>query len=1004
MKRALAERAKQETNEQQLQQRVTAAHHLSGHHLPGGGTLGPQDNTNRSSSTGTGIGAGTASAPFAFANNGNLHSVKEQRQQQLQLQLQQQQQREKVQETYVTTHPSGGGTPPPLKIPRTEKDSDKTVADGSTEKIGSQSSSLTSPLYTTEKKTSKKRIRPPASVMKSESAQQLHQQQSQQQQLQDLQNGEESSAFFLKHQNKALASELYQYRHMIGLLSKERDKRRQECRKISNCLKELVGVWDMLEGELCTSLGRSERLIVADHTSSMELPQDIPASTGNGTHVEGTQQIIQSILSLISRPKHSHIKDNGREIPNEGGTEDVEMNDVMMSPTKSTTADADADTDADKVIDCQREMNEMEELSKSATAFSMRCQVLHKLILEYVRNASSSVKADTESVAAKADMEIQLHSFRGKLQDLEVQMQELAKARDEANERERRVRRGVYRVATGRLDIGEVLKAVEKDSTSTLDEISELEQDILGTAAQQQIASVLDVGAPVVGEKANDMEDDNAVDRVVLDGKVLTSADVQLMKKKMDDLMHVTETKDKRLAELVQENFEKDKTINSLIVKDKDATDGNGMEKDIRSSALYIEISQKLSATERKVESLTKELSSVMERWAVTKGDLESYQNTIKDLEEKHSKRLKELMGDDEEQPGNKTHLDQAKLVMELEHKLKHALDNVRQSESIKISLADSQAMNETLQRRIGELKTLNDQLEAEVRIEGNGDPQDPGHSKDKLSRMKREYSELKHKYEQNEKERTSLVSMNMRLQQQSIEKDDMNAKSLSTILHLKQISEKLEEEKDSLEKNLKSAQQLALAARLAANAKTRVEEEAMREKADVEEQLKQIKSSLDSLQKDKNDMEETLAIANAKVESSMLQMNETKKRCDELLNESIAKEQRYQKMEEELVIAKKDLIDAAQKAATAQTQHGNSSGSKFETAFTAEELTIQVNQLKSRLACPVCNTRDKKVIITRCRHMFCRNCVAANLEGRNRKCPSCGIKFDKKDVEDVWF
>jgi Zinc finger, C3HC4 type (RING finger). len=243
-----------------------------------------------------------------------------------------------------------------------------------------------------------------------------------------------------------------------------------------------------------------------------------------------------------------------------------------------------------------------------------------------------------------------------------------------------------------------------------------------------------------------------------------------------------------------------------------------------------------------------------------------------------------------------------------------------------------------------------------------------------------------------------------MRLQQQSIEKDDMNAKSLSTILHLKQITEKLEEEKDSLEKNLKSAHQLALASRLAANAKTRVEEEAVREKSDMEEQMKQLQNSLDSLDKDKNDLEEKLAIANAKVESSMTQMNEMKKRLDELVSANQGKEQRYQKMEEELVIAKKDLIDAAQKAATSQAQAGNSSDSKFETNFTAEELTIQVNQLKSRLACPVCNTRDKKVIITRCRHMFCRNCVAANLEGRNRKCPSCGIKFDKKDVEDVWF
>lgn len=58
-----------------------------------------------------------------------------------------------------------------------------------------------------------------------------------------------------------------------------------------------------------------------------------------------------------------------------------------------------------------------------------------------------------------------------------------------------------------------------------------------------------------------------------------------------------------------------------------------------------------------------------------------------------------------------------------------------------------------------------------------------------------------------------------------------MNAKSLSTILHLKQVSEQLEQEKDILEKKLKVTQQLALAARIAANAKERVEEEALREK-----------------------------------------------------------------------------------------------------------------------------------------------------------------------------
>jgi regulator of sirC expression with transglutaminase-like and TPR domain len=58
-----------------------------------------------------------------------------------------------------------------------------------------------------------------------------------------------------------------------------------------------------------------------------------------------------------------------------------------------------------------------------------------------------------------------------------------------------------------------------------------------------------------------------------------------------------------------------------------------------------------------------------------------------------------------------------------------------------------------------------------------------------------------------------------------------MNAKSLSTILHLKSLAEQLTQEKEILDQKSKSSAQLALAARLAANAKERLEEEVLREK-----------------------------------------------------------------------------------------------------------------------------------------------------------------------------
>ena len=244
-------------------------------------------------------------------------------------------------------------------------------------------------------------------------------------------------------------------------------------------------------------------------------------------------------------------------------------------------------------------------------------------------------------------------------------------------------------------------------------------------------------------------------------------------------------------------------------------------------------------------------------------------------------------------------------------------------------------------------------------------------------------------------------MAMNTRLQEQSMEKDDMNAKSLASILHLKQLSEKLEQEKEVLEKRLKSSDQLAVMARLASNAKEKVEREAMHEKEIVEDESKRLKSSYKDLLNQNNQMKTELSVSKSNFDKREKDLQSLTDRCNELVSSSTMKEKEIKNLSEELIVAKKDAVDAIQKASAATA---SSSTNKFESEFTAEELTIQVNQLKGRLACPVCNTRDKKVIITRCRHMFCRQCVALNLESRNRKCPSCGIRFDKKDVEDVWF
>ena len=69
-----------------------------------------------------------------------------------------------------------------------------------------------------------------------------------------------------------------------------------------------------------------------------------------------------------------------------------------------------------------------------------------------------------------------------------------------------------------------------------------------------------------------------------------------------------------------------------------------------------------------------------------------------------------------------------------------------------------------------------------------------------------------------------------------------------------------------------------------------------------------------------------------------------------------------------------------------------------------ADEYQEEIAAYKSMLTCSVCNDRPKGVIITRCFHMFCADCINTRLENRDRKCPGCGAAFSASDVKSIFF
>ena len=50
-------------------------------------------------------------------------------------------------------------------------------------------------------------------------------------------------------------------------------------------------------------------------------------------------------------------------------------------------------------------------------------------------------------------------------------------------------------------------------------------------------------------------------------------------------------------------------------------------------------------------------------------------------------------------------------------------------------------------------------------------------------------------------------------------------------------------------------------------------------------------------------------------------------------------------------------------------------------------------------MMCTVCSRRYKEVILAKCFHTFCKECIAKSYGSRNRQCPQCRVKFAQNEI-----
>lgn len=64
----------------------------------------------------------------------------------------------------------------------------------------------------------------------------------------------------------------------------------------------------------------------------------------------------------------------------------------------------------------------------------------------------------------------------------------------------------------------------------------------------------------------------------------------------------------------------------------------------------------------------------------------------------------------------------------------------------------------------------------------------------------------------------------------------------------------------------------------------------------------------------------------------------------------------------------------------------------------------MELKRMRRLLTCPVCEKKEKDVIIMKCFHTFCDDCIKSCQNHRERKCPVCMIKISQADVKKMFL
>lgn len=169
--------------------------------------------------------------------------------------------------------------------------------------------------------------------------------------------------------------------------------------------------------------------------------------------------------------------------------------------------------------------------------------------------------------------------------------------------------------------------------------------------------------------------------------------------KRLSELSALCDTREKRISELLENQQNLHKKINTLSSPPKPPSPNT-----IKKSQPYLELKAAMIRSESNIEKLSSKYKMAEEGWSEAKGALYLAKKTASDLQEKHDRRWSEITKDLDDKRKDETSKETSHEVT-LEHKLRQALEAVRLGESMKKALKEADGLTENLQYQVNDWK-----------------------------------------------------------------------------------------------------------------------------------------------------------------------------------------------------------------------------------------------------------------------------------------------------------